>query len=140
MLCRVDFADAGERLLRPLSPRQVKKWTECAANGVAFPVSCEPAAALDEDHDLVLIFSNTWQDSPSVPIQSFLKSEAGVRLLGGKPFAVLVICRRCKHRRVLYPARLSEDLGPDFQVIDLRQRLRCSQCRALAANIHETTR
>ncbi len=94
VLCRVDFADAGERLRRPLSPRQVKKWTECAANGVDFPVSCEPAAALDEDPDLVLIFSNTWQDSPSVPIQSFLKSEAGIRLLAGKPFAVLVICRR----------------------------------------------
>lgn len=54
--------------------------------------------------------------------------------------ALLVVCRRCKHRRLLYPARLSEQLGPDFQVIDLRQRLRCSQCRALAANIHETTR
>lgn len=54
--------------------------------------------------------------------------------------ALLVVCRRCKHRRLFYPARLAAELGPDFEIIDLRQRLRCSACRARAANVHETTR
>jgi menaquinone-dependent protoporphyrinogen IX oxidase len=54
-----------------------------------------PAEARDGDYDLVVIGSPTWFFRPSVPIRSFLKSDAGARLLaGGTPFAVYVCCRR----------------------------------------------
>jgi protein-tyrosine phosphatase len=93
VLCRVDFADPAQRLHRPLSPAAVKRWTRAAAQAETAPVCHEPAGALDDEPDLILVFSNTWQDSPCVPIRSFLQSEAA-RVLAGKPFAVLVICRR----------------------------------------------
>jgi menaquinone-dependent protoporphyrinogen IX oxidase len=44
--------------------------------------------------DLICIGSPTWWFRPSVPIRSFLKSDAAGRLLDGKPFAAFVVCRR----------------------------------------------
>jgi hypothetical protein len=50
---------------------------------------------LDEgDYDLVCIGSPTWWLKTSVPVRSFLKSDAAGRLLDGKPFAAFVVCRR----------------------------------------------
>ena len=46
------------------------------------------------DYDLVIIGSPTWWLKTSVPIRSFLKSDTAARLLGGKPFAAFVVCRR----------------------------------------------
>ncbi|MDX2202093.1 MAG: hypothetical protein NW223_05040 [Hyphomicrobiaceae bacterium] len=54
--------------------------------------------------------------------------------------ALVAVCRRCKHRRLLFPARLAERLGRQFLAIDLRPRLRCTQCRLGAPNLHEATR
>jgi hypothetical protein len=54
--------------------------------------------------------------------------------------ALVAVCRRCKHRRVLYPAALIERFGPDMPAIDLRQHLRCSACRYRSANLHESSR
>jgi hypothetical protein len=44
--------------------------------------------------DLICIGSPTWWFRPSMPIRSFLKSDAAGRLLAGKPFAAFVVCRR----------------------------------------------
>jgi hypothetical protein len=44
--------------------------------------------------DLICIGSPTWRFRPSLPIRSFLKSDAAGRLLGGKQFAAFVVCRR----------------------------------------------
>jgi DNA-directed RNA polymerase subunit RPC12/RpoP len=54
--------------------------------------------------------------------------------------ALVAICRRCKHRRVLYPANLIFEFGEDFPAIQLRDRLRCSKCRYRFANLHESAR
>ena len=55
--------------------------------------------------------------------------------------ALVAICRRCKHRRLLFPAALAHQLGETFRVIDLRKRLRCGGCRGYGtANLHELSR
>jgi hypothetical protein len=54
--------------------------------------------------------------------------------------ALVAICHRCKHRRVLYPANLIFKYGEDCPAIDLGERLRCSKCRYRSANLHEPER
>jgi hypothetical protein len=55
--------------------------------------------------------------------------------------ALMVTCRRCKHRGVLYPHHLAVDLGRDFPVDQIARRLRCTECRAKgAATVYEGTR
>jgi hypothetical protein len=54
--------------------------------------------------------------------------------------AVVAVCRRCKHRRALYPANLIPRFGETCPAIDLRERLRCSSCRGRMANLHESAR
>ena len=54
--------------------------------------------------------------------------------------ALLAICRRCKHQRVLYPANFIDHFGADCPAIELRRRLRCSSCRGRKANLHESAR
>jgi hypothetical protein len=55
--------------------------------------------------------------------------------------ALVAICRRCKHRRLLFPASLASKLGEAFKVADLQKRLRCGGCRGYGtANLHESTR
>src|SRR5215467_15492166 len=52
--------------------------------------------------------------------------------------ALVAICRRCKHQRVLYPAQFIERFGEDWPAIELRERLRCSSCSGRMANLHDT--
>jgi len=54
--------------------------------------------------------------------------------------ALVAVCRRCKHRRVLYPANLVPLYGDDFPAIKLRQRMRCTTCGGRMANLHESSR
>ena len=55
--------------------------------------------------------------------------------------ALVAICRRCKHRRLLFPATLAGQLGETFKVMDLRKRLRCGGCRGYGtANLYESSR
>jgi hypothetical protein len=54
--------------------------------------------------------------------------------------ALVAVCRRCKHRRVLYPANLIPIYGENFAAIELRQRMRCTSCRGRMANLHESSR
>ena len=53
-----------------------------------------PEEAQQGDYDLVCIGSPTWWLKTSVPIRSFLKSDAASRVLAGKRFAAYVVCRR----------------------------------------------
>jgi len=53
-----------------------------------------PADALEGDYDLICVGSPTWFFKPSVPIRSYLKSEAAGRILDGKRFTAFVVCRR----------------------------------------------
>ena len=54
--------------------------------------------------------------------------------------ALVAICRRCKHQRVLYPAIYTERFGEDCPAIALRHLLRCSSCGARSPNLHESAR
>src|SRR5450755_5085595 len=53
-----------------------------------------PDDASDGDYDLVVIGSPTWWIKTSVPIRSWLKSDAAGRILKNKRFAAYVVCRR----------------------------------------------
>jgi hypothetical protein len=54
--------------------------------------------------------------------------------------ALVAICRRCKHQRVLYLANFIERFGENCPAIELRGHLRCSSCRGRMANLHESAR
>jgi len=53
-----------------------------------------PEKAQNGDYDLVCIGSPTWFFRPSIPIRSYLKSEAAGQVLRGKRFTSFVVCRR----------------------------------------------
>jgi len=53
-----------------------------------------PDEARESDYDLICVGSPTWFFKPSVPIRSFLTSDAAKRLLAGKRFTAFVVCRR----------------------------------------------
>src|SRR5436305_4000267 len=53
-----------------------------------------PEEAKEGNYDLVVIGSPTWWIKISVPIRSWLKSDAAGRVLDGKRFAAYVVCRR----------------------------------------------
>jgi hypothetical protein len=59
--------------------------------------------------------------------------EAGIgRALGemvSAKMALVAVCRRCKHRRVLYPANLIARYGEHCPAIELRPHLHCSGYR-----------
>jgi hypothetical protein len=54
--------------------------------------------------------------------------------------ALVAVCRRCKHRRVLYPANFIARFGERCPAITLREKLRCTACRGRVANLHESSR
>jgi hypothetical protein len=53
-----------------------------------------PEEAVDGDYDLICIGSPTWWLKTSVPIRSFLESDAAGPLLRGTRFTAYVVCRR----------------------------------------------
>ena len=68
----------------------------------AFPESflqipCELAPVdddiLDQEYDLIILGYQVWYLSPSIPFNSFLKSESARRLLRGKPVITVINCR-----------------------------------------------
>jgi hypothetical protein len=55
--------------------------------------------------------------------------------------ALVAVCRRCRHQKVLFPYGLAERLGADFPVDRLAPRLRCTECRALGwVTLHDSVR
>ena len=54
--------------------------------------------------------------------------------------ALVAVCRRCKHRRLIHPANLIPQYGEGFVAIDLVPRLRCTGCRSRSPNLHESAR
>ena len=70
--------------------------------------------------------------------------EAGAgRTLGqlvSAKMALVAVCRRCKHRRLLFPANYIARFGEDFPAIELRKHMRCTGCRGSMVNLHESSR
>jgi menaquinone-dependent protoporphyrinogen IX oxidase len=73
-----------------------------------------PEAARDGDYDLVVIGSPTWWLRTSVPIRSFLKSDAAGRVLNGKRFAGFVVCRRYWGFNLKAVRRLGSERGGEY--------------------------
>lgn len=55
--------------------------------------------------------------------------------------ALVAVCRRCHHQKLLFPYSLAERLGANFPVESLARRLRCTACRGLGmATLRESVR
>jgi hypothetical protein len=73
-----------------------------------------PGVVTERDYDLVCIGSPTWWLTTDVPVRSFLQSDTASRVLGGKPFAVAVPCRRYWRHNLKTVRRLGAERGGSF--------------------------
>jgi len=73
-----------------------------------------PDEANDGDYDLVVVGSPTWWLKTSVPIRSWLKSDAAGRVLDGKRFATYVVCRRYYGFNVRGVKKLGTERGGEY--------------------------
>jgi menaquinone-dependent protoporphyrinogen IX oxidase len=67
------------------------------------------------DYDLICIGSPTWWRDVSMPLRSFLTSNEARPLLGGKPFAVFVVCRRYWRENLKAVRKLAEKAGGRYE-------------------------
>jgi menaquinone-dependent protoporphyrinogen IX oxidase len=74
-----------------------------------------PDGTTEREYDLVCIGSPTWWMSMSVPVRSFLESDAAARVLAGKPFAIAVLCRRYWRHNFNSVKRLATKRGGLFK-------------------------
>ncbi len=73
-----------------------------------------PDVVTEREYDLVCIGSPTWWLSTDVPVRSFLESDTAGRVLGGKPFAAAVPCRRYWRHNLKTVRRLGTERGGVF--------------------------
>ena len=73
-----------------------------------------PDEAQGGDYDLVCIGSPTWWLSTSVPIRSYLESEAARMVLSGTDFATVVVCRRYFGHNLRTVKKLASRLGARY--------------------------
>lgn len=114
VLCRITMTEPADAMERPFRIADAKRWTQGAQKGAVVPIAYEPSGAIDGDHDAVLLFTNTWGGEPSVPVNSFLRSEAAKAVLGSKPFAVFVVCRRLWKKNRAKVRALGEAAGGQY--------------------------
>ena len=74
------------------------------------------------------------------PGNRYLREAEARKTLGdliARKTALIAICRRCRHCRLLFPAKL----GEGTKVVDVQKRLRCGNCHGYGtANLHESSR
>lgn len=64
-----------------------------------------------------------------------------LRDLAKAKLALVAVCRRCNHRRLLFAYELAERVGANFPVEQLASRLRCTECQALGwVTLHDSVR
>jgi menaquinone-dependent protoporphyrinogen IX oxidase len=73
-----------------------------------------PEVVMNGEYDLVCIGAPTWWLSTDVPVRSFLESGVASRVLRGKPFAVMVPCRRYWRHNLQTVRRLGSKRGGIF--------------------------
>ncbi len=73
-----------------------------------------PDEARDGDYDLVCIGSPTWWLSTSVPIRSYLESDAAGTVLDGTAFVTVVVCRRYFGHNLRTVKKLATQRGGKF--------------------------
>ena len=86
-----------EEVLRPRTPYPfpwpLLRFFDAMPESVLLdPPALEPVRA-DGNFDLVILAYQVWFLSPSGPITAFLKSDAGKRLLRGRPVVTVIACR-----------------------------------------------
>lgn len=113
-VARISMTAPQDALARPMCIADSKKWTQGAQKGITVPVACEPPDALSGHYDMVLLFSNTWGDHPSVPIRSLLESPEAKAVLKGTPFGVYIVCRRLWKKNLAIVRQLAEAAGGRF--------------------------
>lgn len=57
-----------------------------------------------------------------------------------KRLTLLVVCHRCKHQGLLFPANLVARFGENYPAVAIRRHVRCSVCRCTSASLHEASR
>src|SRR5690606_28485211 len=77
------------------------------------PCELEPVddAIFQQDYDLIVLGYQVWYLSPSIPFNAFLKSDAGHRLLRGKPVITVINCRNMWVMAQEKVKRLLHDIG-----------------------------
>ncbi len=61
--------------------------------------------------------------------------------LFARNIALVAVCRRCKHQKLLLPSALGSVHGPDLRVEEVRARLRCGECGGVrTAELYESSR
>src|SRR5690606_19271382 len=77
------------------------------------PCEIEPIddEILQQDYDLIILGYQVWYLSPSIPFNSFLKSEAARKLLHGKPVVTVINCRNMWVMAQEKAKRLLHDIG-----------------------------
>ena len=78
------------------------------------PPPLEPIRA-EGDFDLVVLAYQVWFLSPSGPITAFLKSDAGRRLLRGRPVVTVIACRNMWLHAQETVKRLIQDAGGELR-------------------------
>jgi hypothetical protein len=73
-----------------------------------------PDEAREGDYDLVCIGSPTWFFRQSVPIRTYLKSDAAAGLLGGTRFTAFVVCRRYWRQNLKSVRKVGTKLGGEW--------------------------
>src|SRR3954451_3543730 len=73
-----------------------------------------PENAQKGDYDLVCFGSPTWFFRPSIPIRSYLKSDAAGQVLRGKRFTAFVVCRRYWSINLRAVKKLGRAQGGDY--------------------------
>jgi menaquinone-dependent protoporphyrinogen IX oxidase len=73
-----------------------------------------PEKATDGDYELVVIGSPTWWIKTSVPIRSYLKSDAAGRILNHTRFAAFVVCRRYWGFNLRAVKKLGSERGGEY--------------------------
>jgi hypothetical protein len=98
------LAEAGdvelvEEVLRPLRPYPFPwsfwRFLDAMPESVLLdPPALAPLSVRPEEHfDLIILAYQVWYLAPSGPITAFLKSDAGRRLLRGRPVVTVIACR-----------------------------------------------
>ena len=73
-----------------------------------------PDAAREGEYDLICVGSPTWFFRQSVPIRSYLKSDAAARLFAGKRFTAFVVCRRYWRTNLKSVRKVGTKLGGEY--------------------------
>ncbi|KVN88880.1 hypothetical protein [Burkholderia ubonensis] len=65
--------------------------------------------------DLIVLFYQVWYLSPAPPMTAFLKSDAGRRLLNGRPVVTIIVCRNMWLTAQETTKRLLQDAGASLR-------------------------